>query len=454
MKIILVRTNAHSLHLVPPLGIGFISAYLNKNGIDTVIIDGLRDKLSNNKILDLILKEKPDAVGITCLTAGYNEVIELSNLVKKHNLKCIIGCIHPSFLPYQTLLDSKADFVICGEGERSFLELAKNKFVNNNIQGVYSLNNLKSEAQAFEFSNALDNLDEIAMPSWEKLLPHKYKGKSSGIIYKNMPIGYIMTSRGCASNCTFCASPEFFKRRVRFRSVENVINEILELKNKYGIREIKFIDDNFIVNKERALRICKLIIENKINLPWACSCGVRADDIDEEIVTAMEKAGCYNINIGIESANPQILLNVNKAETIEQINNAIEITAKYGIVCGGLFLFGLPGETKETMRQSIDFAKKSKLTLATFNILDILPGARLWNDLNYKFNKNNLQNSYCEPKYVFGGIQKEDIIKAQKRAFIEFYFRPKIMLKLLPFVKAETIKYFFKRVFKRIFKIV
>ncbi|MDD3127515.1 MAG: cobalamin-dependent protein, partial [Candidatus Izemoplasmatales bacterium] len=145
MKIILIRTNAPALQLVPPLGIGYISAYLNKYGIDTIIIDGLRDHLNNQTILDIILKENPDAVGITCLTAVYNEVMELSNLIKQNNIKCIIGGIHPSFLPFQTLVDSKADFVVCGEGEKSFLQLAKNNFINNDIKGVYSLENLKDE---------------------------------------------------------------------------------------------------------------------------------------------------------------------------------------------------------------------------------------------------------------------------------------------------------------------
>ena len=147
MKIALVRTNAPALQLVPPLGIGYISAYLNKNGIETVIIDGLRDNISNPEILKIILKEKPDAVGITCLTAVYNEVIELANLVKEKKITTIIGGIHPTFLAFETLKDSNADFVICGEGEKSFLKLAQNNFKNNAIKGVYNFENLKNEKQ-------------------------------------------------------------------------------------------------------------------------------------------------------------------------------------------------------------------------------------------------------------------------------------------------------------------
>jgi len=448
MKVVLIRTNAPALQLVPPLGIGYISAYLNKHGIDTVIIDGLRDKIDNKTILDMVLKEKPDAVGITCLTAVYNEVMDMSNLIKQHNFICIIGGVHPTFLPYQTLVDSKADFVICGEGEKSFYELAKNNFVNNGIKGVYSLDNLKDENQKIEFSEALQDLDEVPMPSWDKLLPHKYIGKPAGLIYKKTPIGYIMTSRGCPSNCTFCANPEFFRRDVRFRSIENVIEEMLELKNKYGIKEIKFIDDNLVLRKDRILKLCDLIKKNKINIPWACPSGLKAICVDEEIVKAMKEAGCYNFNIGIESANAQILVNIKKQETIEHIINAINLADKYKIVCGGFFVFDLPGETKETIKESIDFAIKSKLTLATFNILDILPGSKLYTDINWKFNRYDLKYSFSQPRYIFGKLTVKDIEKAQKKAFMRFYFRPKIMFKLIPYIKAEPVKYFFKRLLK------
>jgi radical SAM superfamily enzyme YgiQ (UPF0313 family) len=448
MKIVLIRTNAPALQLVPPLGIGYISAYLNKHSVETVIIDGLRDNIDNETILGLALKEKPDAVGITCLTAAYNEVIDMAHLIKNNNIKCIIGGVHPSFIPFQTLKDSKADFVICGEGEKSFLQLVRNNFINDGIKGVYSIDNLKDERQKIDFSDPLEDLDEIPVPDWKKIMPYKYAGRPAGLIYKKTPIGYVMTSRGCASNCTFCASPGFYKRNVRFRSVENVIDEILELRDNYGIKEIKFIDYNLVLDKKRAMKLFDLMIENKINMPWGCTSGLRANNVDEEIVAKMKEAGCYNFNIGIESANPQILLNVNKQETIEQITNAINLADKYKIVCGGFFVFDLPGETKETMLESINYAKKSKLTLATFNILDILPGSKLWEDLDYKFDRNDLQYSYSQPRCLLGNLNKDDITKAQKKAFMAFYLRPKLIFKLLKFIKKEPVKYFFKRILK------
>ncbi|MDD5021351.1 MAG: radical SAM protein [Endomicrobiaceae bacterium] len=449
MKIVLVRIDIPTLQLVPPLGLGYISAYLNRHGIETKIIDGLRDNLQNEQILKIIKNDKPDAVGISCLTAEYNIVMDLANLIKKTNIKVIIGGIHPTVFPYQTLIDSQADFVICGEGEIALTKLALNKLENNDIKGVYSLENLKSDTEHIEYAEQVENLDVLPFPSWKQIPPNTYKKRPSGLIYKKMPIGYMITSRGCIFDCVFCACPYISRKKVRFRSIENIILEMKELINLYGVKEIKFLDDNIGLKKEHVLGLCKKIIENNISITWV-STGFRANNIDDEVVAMMKKSGCYNISIGIESADSQILKNVKKNETIEEINNAINIIHKHKIICGGLFIFGLPGETKETMQETIKFALKSNLTLATFNILDILPGSQLWNDLDYKFDRSNLQNSYSEPRYLYGNITKKDIIMAQRKAFSLFYFRPKIFFRLFKFIQKEPVMYFFERLFKKV----
>ncbi|GAB1402350.1 radical SAM protein [Elusimicrobiota bacterium] len=449
MKITLVRVNIPTLQLVPPLGLGYISSYLNKNGIETKIIDGLRDNLSNEQISEIIKNEKPDAVGIGCLTAEYNVVMNLSNLLKENGNRVILGGIHPSVFPYSTLVDSKADFVICGDGEIAFTKLALNNFQNKGLKGIYALKDLKEDEGNIAFAEYEENLDELPFPSWEQMLPKTYRIRPAGLIYKKMPIGYIITSRGCVFNCVFCACPYIAKNKVRFRSVENVISEIQELINKYGVKEIKFIDDNIAFKKEHIIGLCDALTANNIKIPWSCT-GFRANNVDDTVISKMKNAGCYNISIGIESADKTILRNVKKGETIEEITNAINIIHKYNIICGGLFIFGLPGETKETMMKTMNFALKSRLTLATFNILDILPGSQLWQALNYKFNRNELENSYSQPRDIYTNITNHDIILMQRKAFRSFYFRPKIALKLLKFIKKEPVMYFFERLFKTV----
>jgi len=449
MKIILVRVNIPTLQLVPPLGLGYISAYLNKNGIETKIVDGLRDELSNKEILEIVKEAKADAVGIGCLTAEYNVVVDLSNLLKANGIKVILGGIHPTVFPYQTLVDSKADYVICGEGEITFAKLALNNFENNAIKGVYSLNNLKNEEDKPELAELAEDLNMLPFPSWKQIPPNKYRKRPAGLIYKKRPIGYIITSRGCIFECIFCACPYITKRQVRFRNIENIIAEMKELINVYGVKEIKFIDDNIGFKKEHVLKLSRAIIANNISVPWA-STGFRANNVDDEVISIMKKSGCYNISIGIESANKEILKTIKKSETIEEINNAINIIHKHGILCGGLFILGFPGETKETMKEMIDFALKSNLTLATFNVLDILPGSSLWKDLNYKFDRTNIDNPYSQPRYLPKNLTAEDLVKYQRLALRKFYFRPKIFFRLIKFIKKEPTMYFLGRLFKRV----
>lgn len=445
-KIILIRPNYNSHIITPPLGVGVLSSYLKKQGIEVKIIDGLRDNLSKEKILEIILKEKPDAVGINCLSAFYNEVVQLSLLIKEHSIRCLIGGVHPSFLPYKTLVDSKADFVICGEGEIALTKLVKNNFINNGIKGVYSLKNLTNENQPFEKGEIIENLDEIPFPDWVQINPNTYPKAPHGAVAKNFPIGVITTTRGCPYECVFCASPQFYSRQIRYRSPENVIDEIKYLIKNYGVKEIHFEDDNLTLNRNHIEKICNLIIENKLNISWACPNGIRADKVDEDLIKLMAKSGCYYFAYGIESANPQILKNIKKHETIELIEKSIEIADRCGISCQGFFIFGLPGETKETIEESINFAKRSKLSRAQFLILDILPGCELWNSLKGQFVPNFAKNSYKEPEWLPPEISKKDLLKAQSKAFRKFYFRPFIFFKFLRSVRIDQLKFFFKRI--------
>lgn len=444
-KLVLVRPNYNSHIITPPLGIGFLASYLKNQGINVKLIDGLRDNLSNEKILETIIQDKPDAVGITCLSAFYNEVIELSLMVKEKGLPCFIGGVHPTFLPYKTLVDSKADYVVCGEGEIALTQLFKNNFNNKGIKGVYSQKDLKDEKTLFEKCEIIQNLDESPFPDWDQINPNIYPKAPHGAIAKNFPIGIITTTRGCPYECTFCASPHFYSRKIRYRSPENVLEEIKLLVNKYGVKEIHFEDDNLTLNRQHIEKICNLILENNLKISWACPNGIRADKVDEDLIRLMKKSGCYYFAYGIESANEQILNNIKKRESIDTIRKSIEIADKCGISCQGFFIFGLPGETKDTIEESINFASKSRLSRAQFLILDVLPGCELWDSLKGQFVPNFAKNSYKEPEWLPNGLTKKDLLKAQSKAFRKFYLRPFIFFKLLKSVRPSQVKFLIRR---------
>jgi radical SAM superfamily enzyme YgiQ (UPF0313 family) len=296
-----------------------------------------------------------------------------------------------------------------------------------------------------ERAEILNNLDELPFPDWDQMKPSDFPPTPQGVFFKKSPIGIISSSRGCAHNCSFCASVKFFGRKVRFRSPENVVEEILLLKEKYNVKEIQFQDDNLIMKRSHIEKICNLMIEKKINLPWSCPNGIRADCVDDGLIKLMKKAGLYYCGLGIESANDAILKNINKSESVDTIRNAIEIIAKNGVECGGFFIFGLPGETKETMQNSINFAVNTPLSRANFYILAVLPGCDLWNELEGKYTTSFSQELGREIEYIPEGLTEKDLKKANSVAYKKFYLRTKIVIKNLKYFRFGQVKYLLKR---------
>lgn len=443
MKIALVRVKYNSYIITPPLGLGYLASYAKKYGHEVLIIDALRDNLSNEAVVEKINSENISYVGITCLSAFYKEVVDLSKKLKEYGKKVFIGGIHPTFMPEQTLIDTGADYVSLGEGEISFRKLLDANFDGSGIQGIYNLENLTEKPLKGE---RVDNLDDIPFPDWEQISPKSYPRAPHGAVTKNYPIGIITTSRGCPYACKFCASPNFYERKIRFRSPKNVVDEIEYLVKNHGVKEIHFEDDNFTLKREHAYEICKMIVERKIKISFSCPNGIRADKVDRELLMMMKKAGCYCFAYGIESANPQILKNISKDEDLNTIKKSIDIAADCGIDCVGFFIFGLPGETKQSIEETINFALSSKLTRADFGIFDAFPGSEFYDDLDEQFEYDYSQQKYRYPEYDLPTLTKKDLTDAQERAFRKFYYRPEIFLKMLKNISPSQIGFLFKRI--------
>jgi len=445
MKIALVRPNYKSHIITPPLGLGYLSSYLKQDGIETVIIDGLKENLDPRGMINRILDAQPDAVGMTCLTSFYRQTVALCRELKKNNVLTIIGGPHPTFLPHRTLVEAGSDYVICGEGEIPLLELVKNNFCNDDIPGVYSLENLKDDRQEIIKAHVVDNLDELPFPDWAQMDPRNYPVAPHGAVIKNFPVGVVVTSRGCPYECAFCASPKFCDKKIRFRTPENVVKEIEYLVENFKVREIHFEDDNFTLHTDHARKLCDLLLEKKIKIDWACPNGIRADQVSPELIRLMKKSGCYYLAYGIESVDARILENIKKRESMATIEKAIAMADEAGISTQGFFIFGLPGETGSTIEETINFSLRSRLSRAQFIILDVLPGSELWDTLKGKFVPNWGKESYREPEWLPDGITREQLLSAQSRAFRRFYMRPKIFFKLLKLIDHRQIFYLMNR---------
>ena len=278
------------------------------------------------------------------------------------NLPVVAGGVHPTVLPEFVLNDSGADAVVSGEGENIFLKIAKKEIEPKGI--------IKAEF--------INDIDGIPFPKYKNTNINqylKYSGTHRNRYTLPFPNLAVICARGCPFKCAYCASNSLFGKVIRSRSVKNVMLEIDYLISTFGIKGITFHDDTFTINKEWTFEFCKEIKLRKIK--W--SCGSRVDTVNQEILYAMKNSGCTFIHYGIESGSDRVLKDImNKGITTKLAENTIRITRKSGIGVINSFMFGLPGETEEDLKKTIEFIKTVQMEVAQLSIFVPLPGSKLF----------------------------------------------------------------------------
>jgi len=447
-KILLVQPNymvqrkSGAWGINAPMGLAYIAAVLEKNNIPVKILDANALNLSIPETIKKINKFKPDIVGISVFTPAHRYSLEIIKGLSKKILT-VAGGPHSSAVPDE-LLKNGFNVIVIGEGEYTMLEIAQGKKLNN-IKGISFKKNEKI------IHNSLrESLDPNDLP-----LPARHLLISNGVNKpyfaggtQYFPWSSITSSRGCPYNCYYC-SKKVFGFGFRARTPENVLKEIDYLVKNYGIKEINFSDDCFNFDLDRANKILDMIIERKYDLCLRFSNGLRVDKVNENFLKRMKKAGCRYIGYGVESGNQEIIDNIPKGATLQQIRDGIKLTKKVGgIFISGYFMFGLIGDTEETMQQTINFSKELDLDVASFTIAVPYPGTRLETIIKQKGGKIHFKTwddfHHTSGKVMFsypGMVAPEKIEAAYKRAMREFYFRPKYILKhLFKYFSIHKIK--------------
>jgi len=254
------------------------------------------------------------------------------------------------------------------------------------------------------------------------------------------PFTFIVTSRGCPAGCTYCIKHVSYQYSVRVRSPEKIIEELWVLK-KLGINNIHMYADLFTVNREQVVGLCKLIIEQGLKINWTCNS--RVDFVDEEMLQLMGKAGCWFISWGIESGNEQILKHARKGAKPEQARQALLWSKKAGINNWGYFIIGLPGETEQTIRQTIEFAKGLPLDIALFHIAAPYPGTPFFFEVvkeNWFRPGTRWEQVDMDKETVldYPDLPAERLMYWQRRAFREWAFRPGPIFTYLKMLLSDT----------------
>jgi anaerobic magnesium-protoporphyrin IX monomethyl ester cyclase len=270
-------------------------------------------------------------------------------------------------------------------------------------------------------------MDSLPFPAYHLLPRRKYKPHPPHGLAS--PFAAIVTSRGCPYRCAYCSKP-VFGSKFRAQSPARVVEEVTYLKEKFGVKEIAFYDDIFTLDKKRAHDIAEATIQKGIKIFWTCE--ARVNLVDRELLYHMKQAGCYAIAYGIESASPDILKTLKKDITLEQVEAAVRISREVGLQTIGYLMLGSPGETPDTIRQTIDFARKLKLDFAQFSVTTPYPGTELY-ELYMQDRHDNIPwesfvyagtDSRMTPIFETNHLSRNDLKRWTRRAYRQFYLRP------------------------------
>lgn len=416
--------------IAPPLGIAYMAGVLQENNIDVEILDASAEDMDFKDVEKELLKRKPDLVALTALTPTIGRALETAQVVKETLPDSIVvmGGYHPTFNFIETLEDENVDIVIRGEGEYIMLNLVQaleNQSSLHDVKGIVFEDENSKEIVVNPEAPLIQDLDELPFPALNLLPMKKYR-----LLDMDTHMTTMITTRGCPMQCSFCSSAAMHGKKIRERSVENIVDEIEYLKTNYDIDTIAFMDDTFTLKKRKVMAICDEILKRNIEIMWGCTS--RVDTLDEKLLKKMKEAGCITIFIGVESADQQQLDNMCKNTTIAKIENAFKIAHKLKIRTIASVALGMPGDTKEIMNKTVKFVHKLKPNYAIYSLATPYPGTRFYKEA---FEKNLIKIKDWSKYTLITPILEtidcslNDMRKIQAKAFMKFYLRPHYIIR-------------------------
>lgn len=420
----------------PNLNLAFIAAMLEKGNHEVKVWDLNILKWGYEQIKKNLEKEAPDWIGLTSSTTLVNSAWHIAEIAKKvANCKVILGGSHPTVLPEESAKRPEIDIVVRQEGEHTVDEIFNQKKDLKEIDGIsYKKNGgtIVTHNRNRSFLNTTQ-LGDLPHPAWHLFPMDKYDNYQPFLLNRS-PCGIWMSSRGCPMHCSFCAFREVLGRGCRTFPLDWVFEEWRRLVEDYHSKEIAVLDEAFTVDKERAKAICREV--KKYGVPWSLSNGVRVDMVDEEIFKIMKDAGCYRLAFGLESGCQRILDRMHKETTLEKMRWAVNLAYKEKFCVVGFFMLGNIGENRQTMEDTIKFAKSLPLHYAQFTIASPVPGTEFYEYVKqhgtFKAKDWSEWGQYGDrPLFEMEEITDELVQEMAKKSYREFYMRPMQIYRLL-----------------------
>lgn len=415
----------------PPLGLLLLAAVAREAGHEAAVIDAFANRLTEDQTVRDILATRPDIVGFTATTPAIHAAATVARKLRQQapGLPIVIGGAHITAVPEVTFnLFREFDLGVIGEGEETLKdllgELSKAQPDLSAVAGLI----FSQEGQIVRTSTRpfIKDLDRLPLPAWDLLPSLTDPYRLSIVGTKSDRATAIVTSRGCPGRCTFC-DRSVFGTRYRGYSARYVLRMIDVLINHYGIEDLLIYDDNFVANGKRLQEICECLIQGNYNISWSCC--ARVDMVNPGKLALMKKAGCWQIEFGIESGSPKILECMNKRITLEKVEQAVRWAKEAGIMTRGNFIFGYLGETKATLNETLEFLLRLDLDYFQQTFLTPYPGSEVYEtalqygqaDLDWT-NLNNLAINFVPHE-----LTSEDLSNFSRKAFRRFYLRPRVI---------------------------
>ena len=425
--------------LWPPVSMAGIGAVLEERDFTVKITDADAEEIDLEALKKIFKEFQPDFLAINSATPTIENDLSMARIVKEvvPGVRTIAFGIHVSELPEESMqMQEDLDFIVRNEPELTMAELLCTLRDKGDLSSVLGI----SYRSGGKFVNNpkrpyIEDLDSLPFPAWHLVDRTRYT-----MPYTKREYLLVTSARGCFNRCIFCVGKSYYGAKLRMRSVNSVIEELKWIGEEFNIVDFLFWTESFTLNRNFVMDLCEAIVERNLGIRWVCNS--RVNDVDPEMLRAMRSAQCWMIGYGIESGSQEILDNAKKGVTVEQIREACKMTREAGIEISGHVVFGLPGETEETVKQTIRFARELALDYASFYCATPWPGTKL-----YKMGKERGWLREEAPWSMYeqntcildiGDMKAEDITKAREQAFRSFYLYYRTIYKTIRKIKTFT----------------
>ncbi|MBF0294901.1 MAG: cobalamin-dependent protein [Magnetococcales bacterium] len=444
-----------------PLALGYIAAVLQKvaNPERLEVFDCQIPKNNHASLVTLLKQRQFDLVGMSVFTPTYKSALYVATLVKQHLPHCtlMVGGPHPTLHPGDLLKHSpEIDLECIGEAEETVaavIPALANRSALRDVEGIAFRD--ENGVVVNKRRSQIKNLDSVPHPIRNIFPIHDYR-YLPGQFHKK-PIMPMLTSRGCPFRCTFCEDRVLWEKKCRFRSANDVCDEIEELIADFKVKEIKFFDDTFSASKHRTVMLCEEILRRKIKIIWRIC--TRVDCVDAELMALMYKAGLRSINFGIESGSNMILQKMNKGFTTDTARKAVAISRNAGVEVKASFILNYPGETEATIQETLDFVRDLDLDFVGFNLFNPWMGVEMkqYVEENYPLNEKywNIDHASA-PNIIFfyqPGLSEQFLSDSYKQAMQSHYFNFRRILRLAKRIRSTDMVLSYLDGFFRLLKI-